>query len=46
MIDPATDALRAVSAGHPPPIVLRADGTAEQLVVSPGPPLGVETERP
>ncbi len=44
VIDPATDTLRVVSAGHPPPVVLRANGIAEQLVVSPGPPLGVGTE--
>ncbi|MFF0696570.1 SpoIIE family protein phosphatase [Streptomyces tendae] len=29
------------SAGHPPPVVLRPDGTAEVVDVSPGPPLGV-----
>jgi GAF domain-containing protein len=43
VIDPATDTMRVVSAGHPPPVVLRANGVAEQLVVSPGPPLGVES---
>jgi GAF domain-containing protein len=43
LIDPATDSLSIISAGHPPPIVLRAGGEAEQLVVLPGPPLGVGT---
>ncbi len=29
-----------VNAGHPPPVILRADGSVEQLRSSGGPPLG------
>jgi serine phosphatase RsbU (regulator of sigma subunit) len=29
-----------VNAGHPPPVILRADGSAEQLRSTGGPPLG------
>jgi serine phosphatase RsbU (regulator of sigma subunit) len=41
VVDPTNDTLRMVNAGHPPPVVLRADGTAEQLPVTGGTPLGV-----
>jgi GAF domain-containing protein len=41
LIDPAKDVLRMVNAGHPPPVVLRADGAADQLPVTGGTPLGV-----
>ena len=44
VIDPSRDELRAVSAGHPPPVVVHADGTAEQLVLDEGAPLGVQSE--
>jgi serine phosphatase RsbU (regulator of sigma subunit) len=44
VIDPSRDELRAVSAGHPPPVVVRADGTTEQLVLDEGAPLGVQSE--
>ncbi|MFE9497701.1 SpoIIE family protein phosphatase [Streptomyces collinus] len=39
--DPVTRRCAMASAGHPPPIVLRPDGTAEVADVSPGPPLAV-----
>jgi serine phosphatase RsbU (regulator of sigma subunit) len=34
------DQISMVTAGHPPPVVLRADGTVEQLTSTGGPPLG------
>ncbi|MFF3373748.1 SpoIIE family protein phosphatase [Streptomyces sp. NPDC002680] len=39
--DPVTQQCVLASAGHPPPVVVRADGTSETLAISPGPPLGV-----
>lgn len=39
--DPVTRICRVASAGHPPPAVVRPDGTAGFLDVSPGPLLGV-----
>jgi serine phosphatase RsbU (regulator of sigma subunit) len=39
--DPDRDELVLVNAGHPPGVVLRKDGTAEQLPTADGPPLGV-----
>nr|WP_269205183.1 SpoIIE family protein phosphatase [Motilibacter aurantiacus] len=39
-VDPATGRVRAVSAGHLPPVVRRADGSAELLAVDPGVVLG------
>ncbi|GAA2152122.1 SpoIIE family protein phosphatase [Nocardioides koreensis] len=39
--DPERDELVLVNAGHPPAVVLRKDGTAEQLPSADGPPLGV-----
>ncbi|MBV9832383.1 MAG: SpoIIE family protein phosphatase [Marmoricola sp.] len=44
VVDPARDELHAVSAGHPPPVVIRADGSAEHLEVTTGAPLGVVRE--
>lgn len=39
--DAATGTLVMANAGHPPPSVVRADGTVEQLPLADGPPLGV-----
>jgi serine phosphatase RsbU (regulator of sigma subunit) len=39
-IDPATSELRWASAGHPPPILLSADGTSVHLKGRPAPPIG------
>ena len=39
--DPATRMCTIARAGHPPPAVVRPDGTAEFLDVPSGPPLGV-----
>ncbi|MFF8844155.1 SpoIIE family protein phosphatase [Streptomyces sp. NPDC015127] len=39
--NPVTRHCVAASAGHPPPALLRPDGSVEYLEVSPGPPLGV-----
>jgi len=41
LADAATGHLLVGNAGHPPPLVLRADGTVEQLPFTDGPPLGV-----
>ncbi|WSR66991.1 SpoIIE family protein phosphatase [Streptomyces sp. NBC_01197] len=42
LYDPVTGCCTLASAGHPPPILLRPDGTARVLEeLSPGPPLGV-----
>lgn len=41
IIDPARDEIHLGNAGHPPPIVLRADGSTEQLPDPDGVPLGV-----
>jgi serine phosphatase RsbU (regulator of sigma subunit) len=38
--DPARDELVMANAGHPPPVVLRADGSTEQLPMADGVPLG------
>ncbi len=40
LVDPATDRLTFTMAGHPPPVLLRADGTTEQLPLADGAPLG------
>lgn len=37
--DPVTRRCTMASAGHPPPVLLRPDGTAEAIGISPGPPL-------
>ncbi|MFI1358302.1 SpoIIE family protein phosphatase [Streptomyces sp. NPDC020898] len=39
--DPVTRRCTLASAGHPPPFVLRPDGTVRDVELSPGPPLGV-----
>ena len=41
LLDPATGAGALSNAGHPPPILLRADGEPELLAVPPGPPISV-----
>ena len=38
--DPAKDELIVTNAGHPPPVLLRADGSTEQLPLADGVPLG------
>ena len=40
LVDPTTDSLTFTNAGHPPPALLRADGTTEQLPLADGAPLG------
>ncbi|MET8243793.1 SpoIIE family protein phosphatase [Streptomyces sp. NPDC005202] len=39
--DPVTRRCAMASAGHPPPVLVRPDGTTEAVDVSPGPPLAV-----
>ncbi len=39
--DPRRDQLVVANAGHPPPVLLRADGGVEQLPIADGSPLGV-----
>ncbi|MFD8717607.1 SpoIIE family protein phosphatase [Streptomyces sp. NPDC059629] len=39
--DPVTRRCTIASAGHPPPVLLRPDGTAEAVRISPGPPLAL-----
>ncbi|MER6985152.1 GAF domain-containing SpoIIE family protein phosphatase, partial [Streptomyces carpinensis] len=39
--NPITRECALASAGHPPPVVVRPDGTVKVIDVSPGPPLGV-----
>ncbi|MFC9075726.1 SpoIIE family protein phosphatase [Streptomyces sp. NPDC057062] len=39
--DPVTRRCAIASAGHPPPVLVRVDGTAEAVEISPGPPLSV-----
>ena len=41
LADPGRDELLVANAGHPPPVVLRADGSTEQLPLAEGAPLGV-----
>jgi serine phosphatase RsbU (regulator of sigma subunit) len=41
VVEPKADRLRLVNAGHPPPVILRADGRAEQLPLAEGAPLGI-----
>ncbi len=41
VLDPARGELTMANAGHPPPVVLRADGRVEQLPSVTGAPLGV-----
>jgi anti-sigma regulatory factor (Ser/Thr protein kinase)/putative methionine-R-sulfoxide reductase with GAF domain len=40
IVDPATGALRYASAGHPPPVIVRAGRDACLLELTPAPPLG------
>lgn len=44
LADPATDQLVVANAGHPPPLLLRRDGTLEQLPFADGAPLGTGPE--
>ncbi|MFI6494175.1 SpoIIE family protein phosphatase [Streptomyces sp. NPDC050564] len=39
--DPVTRRCAMASAGHPPPVLIRPDGTAEAVAISPGPPLAL-----
>jgi PAS domain S-box-containing protein len=39
--DPVTCRCTLAGAGHPPPILVRPDGTTHHIDISPGPPLGV-----
>ncbi|MEI5011650.1 SpoIIE family protein phosphatase [Streptomyces sp. PmtA] len=39
--DPVTRRCAMASAGHPPPVLVRPDGTAEAVRISPGPPLAI-----
>ncbi|WP_392750280.1 SpoIIE family protein phosphatase [Streptomyces sp. LN590] len=39
--DPVTRCCTLASAGHPPPVLVRPDGTVEVVEVSPGPPLAI-----
>lgn len=40
VFDPARDEVQSVNAGHPPPMVRRANGTVEHLAYETGAPLG------
>jgi anti-sigma regulatory factor (Ser/Thr protein kinase)/putative methionine-R-sulfoxide reductase with GAF domain len=40
IVDPETGTMRYASAGHPPPVLVSADGEARLLKVEPAPPLG------
>ncbi|MGZ4599892.1 MAG: GAF domain-containing SpoIIE family protein phosphatase [Oryzihumus sp.] len=42
--DPVRGELVVANAGHPPPVLLRRDGTPEQLPLASGPPLGISEE--
>ncbi|MGW8951919.1 SpoIIE family protein phosphatase [Streptomyces sp. NPDC055709] len=39
--DPVAQRCAIASAGHPPPVLVRPDGTAEVVGISPGPPLAL-----
>jgi hypothetical protein len=42
LVDTDNDRAAMTNAGHPPPVVLRYDGTVEQLTTTEGAPLGIE----
>jgi PAS domain S-box-containing protein len=44
VVDPERDELTLINAGHPPPVILRADGRTEQAPWANGGPLGIATE--
>ena len=43
ILEPGTGTLRFTNAGHPPPLVMSPDGTAQFLSEPPSPPMGVLT---
>ncbi|MEA2194222.1 MAG: hypothetical protein QOG42_656 [Solirubrobacteraceae bacterium] len=43
ILEPGTGTLRFTNAGHPPPLLVRADGSADYLAEPPSPPMGVLT---
>ena len=45
VLDPARDQLDLANAGHPPPVLLRSDGSTEQLPLADGGPLGVASQQ-
>ncbi len=45
VVDSDRGELRVINAGHPPPVVLRADGTVDQLPYADGAPIGVAPGR-
>jgi serine phosphatase RsbU (regulator of sigma subunit) len=46
LADPARDELAVANAGHPPPLLLHADGALSSLPFADSPPLGVAWARP
>jgi serine phosphatase RsbU (regulator of sigma subunit) len=46
LADAARDQLAVGNAGHPPPVLLRGDGTLIQVPFADGPPLGVSRDEP
>jgi serine phosphatase RsbU (regulator of sigma subunit) len=42
LVDAARDEALILNAGHPPPVIMRREGTVEQLPLAEGPPLGVD----
>lgn len=45
VVDLERDELSVANAGHPPPVLLRADGSVAQLPEADGSPLGVQSQR-
>lgn len=45
VLNPRTDELVVANAGHPPPVILRADRSTEQLPLADGAPLGAGPQR-
>lgn len=41
LYDPVSRQCALASAGHPPPVLVHPDGTAQLIEIAPGPPLGV-----